>query len=362
MTRREPSSGGCDEPDRRRVRPQRRDGPPARRWWSSIGVDPAVPLGPVHADRVERRRRQPRLAPTSSSGSPAASESAARKSASVALPQACRSTYGAHARAEGVLPERGDELLDDRGPLLVRDRVEVRLRAVRVGSTSAAIGCVVTSWSCRYGRRAHLAVEDAPRVVEARGLREAEIRGVRRERLVQPQVVPPAHRHEVAEPHVGELVEDDLGALEALAPGGRVAEQEAVVERRPRADVLHRTGVELRHEELVVLVERVRPTEERRRGGRGPGRSPRRARRPRARARGASSGARAGRAGCPRARPRCARTGRPSAGTRRSRSAASPGSDDGRRSAVGVSRRWRRRGRDDPPVSAARSRPGRTSP
>ena len=111
------------------------------------------------------------------------------------------------------------------------------------------------------GRRAHVAVEDLPGIAELRGVREAAVRQVGGERLVQPKVVPPAHGHEVSEPHVGELVEDDLRTDEPLCVGGRVAEEEAVVERHG-ADVLHGTGVELRHEELVVLLERERTSEE----------------------------------------------------------------------------------------------------
>ena len=59
---------------------------------------------------------------------------------------------------------------------------------------------------------------------------EGQVGDVGREALVEPQVVPPAHRHEVAEPHVGQLVEDRLGAAEALGVGRRVAEDLALAE------------------------------------------------------------------------------------------------------------------------------------
>ena len=58
-----------------------------------------------------------------------------------------------------------------------------------------------------------------------------------------------------------QLVQDDLRALEPLRLGGRVPEQEAVVEG-DRADVLHGADVELGHEQLVVLGEGVGLVEE----------------------------------------------------------------------------------------------------
>ena len=46
---------------------------------------------------------------------------------------------------------------------------------------------------------------------------DGEQRHERRERLVQPHAVPPAHRDEVAEPLVRELVGHDVGDVELLA-------------------------------------------------------------------------------------------------------------------------------------------------
>src|SRR5256886_9654917 len=54
--------------------------------------------------------------------------------------------------------------------------------------------------------------EGRPRVRPAGGLGLAERGGEGGERLLQPQVVPPAHGDQVAEPHVRHLVQDQLGA------------------------------------------------------------------------------------------------------------------------------------------------------
>ena len=76
------------------------------------------------------------------------------------------------------------------------------------------------------------------------------------ERLVQPEVVPPAHGDQVAEPHVRHLVQDRVGAPLVRVVGDLRAE-DVVVEERDAGRVLHRAGVELGHEQLVVLVERI---------------------------------------------------------------------------------------------------------
>ena len=124
------------------------------------------------------------------------------------------------------------------------------------------------------GRRAHLELDRAGRLqrvdLEGRRALEAERRpaipvgteGVARgdlhergERLVEPDPVPPAHRHEVAEPHVGELVGDDVGddLLLAVRARGGVDEQQALAER-DAPEVLHRPGGEVGQGEEVDLL------------------------------------------------------------------------------------------------------------
>ena len=85
----------------------------------------------------------------------------------------------------------------------------------------------------------------------------AQHRGEGGERLVEPQVVPPSHGDQIAEPHVRHLVQHRLGAPLVGRPGD-LAAKDVVLQERHRAGVLHRAGVELRHEQLVVLAERVR--------------------------------------------------------------------------------------------------------
>ena len=96
-----------------------------------------------------------------------------------------------------------------------------------------------------------------PTILEAGRLDLGQHRHERGEALVQPEVVPPPHRHQVAKPHVGHLVQDGVCPVLPDGLGHLGAEDHRLVEGHA-ADVLHRTGAELRDEELVVLLERIR--------------------------------------------------------------------------------------------------------
>ena len=161
-------------------------------------------------------------------------------------------------RHEGVLADEGDQLVQDALPLDVGDRVEVRHRRGDVGDVAAD----------RVARRAHVHLvggalgrrqEGRPLVGERTGTRHAPVGRPRREGLVEPEVVPPLHRHQVAEPHVGHLVEDELGPYGTLRVGRGSAEQLAVAVGHA-APVLHRAA-EVGHEDLVVALLRERARE-----------------------------------------------------------------------------------------------------
>ena len=166
----------------------------------------------------------------------------------------------ADAGEELVAADVGDQLLEHRGALGVGDAVEVDLDRGDVGDVGGdrvGRGQLVL----RVGPRLLGVGERRPggRVLGRLGL--AERGDVGRERLVEPEVVPPAHGHQVAEPHVGQLVQHRLRA--PLVPGAaHLRPEDVVLEEGDGAGVLHGPGVELGHEELVVLVERVRVVED----------------------------------------------------------------------------------------------------
>ena len=153
-----------------------------------------------------------------------------------------------------------DQLLEHRSALGVADPVEVR---DRLGQRRHVRGDRVR------GRHLVLHVADRlaevgegrPRVAEPGRLGRGEERAELGERLVQPQVVPPLHRHQVAEPHVRHLVQDHHGPGLVHQVGDLRAEQELLGDRHA-GHVLHRAAGELRHEHLVVLGERVAGAEQ----------------------------------------------------------------------------------------------------
>ena len=78
------------------------------------------------------------------------------------------------------------------------------------------------------------------------------------EALVQPDVVPPLHRHQVAEPLVGDLVGDDRGhRLERVHRRRRLVGQQQPLAEGDGAGVLHRPGGEVGDADDVELAEGV---------------------------------------------------------------------------------------------------------
>src|SRR5207245_8151889 len=79
------------------------------------------------------------------------------------------------------------------------------------------------------------------------------------ESLVETDAVPPAHRDEVAEPHVRVLVRDDVGDALELGVGRRaLVDEQRCLPERDRAQVLHRARRKVRDREEVEIVDRIR--------------------------------------------------------------------------------------------------------
>ena len=80
------------------------------------------------------------------------------------------------------------------------------------------------------------------------------------EGFLEPQVVPPDHGHEIAEPHVRHFVQDRVGAALMLLVGCGAAEHVCLGEGH-QSRVLHGAEVVLGDKDLVVLAERIRIVE-----------------------------------------------------------------------------------------------------
>ena len=157
--------------------------------------------------------------------------------------------------AKPVHPDGGHQLLEDRGPLPVGDAVEVQEGLVGRGDLvgdAVGGGALVLD----VGPQLHAGVEVEPDRRVAAHVLERQVGHVGGEGLVEPQVVPPAHGDQVAEPHVGQFVGEVLRPPGQLVLGGRVTEDHRVGVP-DGGDVLHAAPVELGHEDLVVLAERV---------------------------------------------------------------------------------------------------------
>ena len=156
---------------------------------------------------------------------------------------------------EGVLADERDQLLEHRGALGIRDAVEVQLGRLEVRDVR----------DDRVRRRQLILLvrpglaavrERRPRVAESGGRDRDMGSHVVGERLLEPEVIPPRHRHEVAKPHVRHLVEDRVRPRLMLRVRRRSAEDELLRER-DEPGILHRAEVVFGNEDLVVLAPRV---------------------------------------------------------------------------------------------------------
>jgi hypothetical protein len=160
---------------------------------------------------------------------------------------------------ERVLAEQRERGVEERAALAVR-RIEVRrlehvLRIDRVRIGPLGGDAVVAQHVVELSHLAHFAAQLRVALV---GEPVAE---PVRERLVQPEVVPPLERDEVAEPHVRELVRHDLRDLAAV-PDGRAADLRQVLRRHhDGGGILHRSEREARDHDPVELPVGVRDPE-----------------------------------------------------------------------------------------------------
>ena len=218
------------------------------------GHDSRIVDGQLGAQRVDARGFEPQLRPRGKLA-PARGFELGEQVGELGVAPGVLLKVLADAGEEGVLPDPRDELLEHAAALGVGDAVEVDLHVFEV----------VDGRDDRVGRgQLVLAVGPAllhglkggPGFVPLGGFGGGNRRGPLGERLVEPQVVPPLHRDEVAEPHVGELVQDRDDA--ALFHGvGDLAAEDIDLGEGHRTRVFHSARVELGHKQLVVFLKGV---------------------------------------------------------------------------------------------------------
>ncbi len=162
----------------------------------------------------------------------------------------------ANTGAKRLLPEVPLEHAQDARPLLIGEDVEHALGLV--GGTDGVFdrpGGV--EGVGRHGQVAFHAEADPAPPFGAEGV-DAEELHQSGEGFVQPDAVPPFHGDEVAEPHMGDLVGDDVGdALELEARGTRRIDEEEGFAEGHAPQVFHGTEGEVGDGEEVELLGRV---------------------------------------------------------------------------------------------------------
>ena len=161
-----------------------------------------------------------------------------------------------HTAAKRVLTHEVVELLEHRRRLVVDDRTVVALGLIEVAKflperrrPRRLVHAV--------GERLVAEVEGLPCVAHWIELVERLGRHVRGESLLEPEVVEPPHGDQVAEPHVGDFVENCRKAAKPARERGALAEDEPVLVVEDGAGVLHAAKGKGGGEDEVELLERV---------------------------------------------------------------------------------------------------------
>ena len=161
---------------------------------------------------------------------------------------------------EGVEADVGDQLLEDRGALGVGDAVEVLRCGLQVGDVSHD-GVGGGQLVLHVGPGLAVVGEGDPCILEVVGCLGAEGTHEVCEGFLEPQVVPPLHGNEVAEPHVCHFVADGVSAAFEVVLGC-AGDEDVVFGEGDQAGVLHCADVVFGNEGLLVLGVRVGVVEE----------------------------------------------------------------------------------------------------
>jgi hypothetical protein len=162
----------------------------------------------------------------------------------------------AHAVAKGRLAQHRLELPHHHGRFVVDDRT---VHAPRVAE-------IVQGLTDRVRTRRAIDVVGARVVFQEELQVVSHLRELRLDHLVGdevgedllgPDVVEPAHRDQVAEPHVGRLVRDHMGSRQELGLRGGFVEQQALGPVGDVAGMFHGPRLERRHQYEVELAERI---------------------------------------------------------------------------------------------------------
>ena len=161
---------------------------------------------------------------------------------------------------EGVPADVRRQLLEHGGALGVGDPVKVLTGGLQIGDVGddrMRGGVLVLHIGPGFAARG----EGGPRAGVLGGLGHGQGAHVVGEGLLEPEVVPPRHGHQIPEPHVRHLVHDRVRPALELGLGG-LGLEEVLLGEGDQSGVLHGAEVVLGHEGLVVLAPEIGHTEE----------------------------------------------------------------------------------------------------
>ena len=210
---------------------------------------------PCDAHARQRRRQQPAIGPARQVGLRSllqcVREVAPRCVAEAVLRQEPMDAIAERRAAEPVI-----EFAQHRRRLVVDDRPIGRLRVREVGEFLEHRNgprCCVDF----VGARLHALHEAQPRLLLRFEHGHRLVRDECREAFLEPEVVKPPHRHEVAEPLVAQFVVDERAASREFAGRRFVVEAQRLLAIEDRARVFHAAVGEPRQQDDIELLERV---------------------------------------------------------------------------------------------------------
>jgi hypothetical protein len=160
--------------------------------------------------------------------------------------------------AEIVFLHEGEELLHGGRTFHVGDAVEDRIGDAGVDDLASdgmrgnhLVRNVASPFELKEGGHGRLVVDGLEGTLQLLEAKEGNECG---EGLVEPEVVPPLHGHQVAKPVVRQLMSDDAGKHEHLLCRNLFSEEQRVVEG-DHSCIFHGAPSVLMREHLVVFVE-----------------------------------------------------------------------------------------------------------
>lgn len=223
-------------------------------------LDLAVFLDDLVIDDVDSGGLQPSVAPTSEVLLDAALFGGSRHVLDevwqLSVLESILLEVGLDAFREDASTELEEHLVEPSGSFAVGDTIEDVLTHFSVDHINTnRVSCVHLVLS---ETPEALIQEDGPSrfvLLESRGLIQADVAHEVGEGFVEPQIVPPLHSHEVAEPHVTDLVKEHVedGLLSSIRE--HLVSLDVLVPVDHTADILHCSSVEIRNKDRIHLSE-----------------------------------------------------------------------------------------------------------